>query len=142
MTKEDTDELIQRLLTELPCAIANGGYYVVKRSTIIMWLLDQTPTKRDVIHHKNENKLDDRPENLAVMTRGDHAAHHISGRFGKGVQRHSQEYRDRLSQRMKKQWATPGYAQKAIQSMKVGWVKRREKTALSRVDVPENGTLQ
>lgn len=33
-------------------------------------------TPQDVVHHKNGNKKDNRPENLEVMTRAEHIAEH------------------------------------------------------------------
>jgi hypothetical protein len=33
-------------------------------------------TEDEVAHHKNENKLDNRPENIEVMTKSQHSKHH------------------------------------------------------------------
>lgn len=34
----------------------------------------------EIVHHKNDNKRDNRPENLEVMSRAEHALHHFHGR--------------------------------------------------------------
>lgn len=33
----------------------------------------------EIVHHKNENKRDNRPENLELMSRAEHARHHFHG---------------------------------------------------------------
>lgn len=113
MTKKDTNELIRRILEEMPCGIANGGYYTLKRSQLVMWLLGKYPTKKQVIHHKNENKLDDRPENLQVMTRSEHSTHHKTDREAaqraKGRKPHTREWKEANSERMKGNKHVLGY---------------------------------
>lgn len=36
----------------------------------------------EVVHHRNEVKTDNRPENLAVVTRSEHSAYHLLKRLG------------------------------------------------------------
>jgi hypothetical protein len=68
--------------------------------------------KKEIVHHINENKLDDRLENLMVMTRSDHMKHHnflqpwIGIGWPKGKPR-SKETREKISaahQGMEKPW--------------------------------------
>jgi len=35
-------------------------------------------TRHDIVHHKNENRSDNRPENLEVVTKGWHQVHHLA----------------------------------------------------------------
>ena len=37
----------------------------------------------EVVHHVNNDKKDNRPENLQVMTRGEHFKHHLAERRAK-----------------------------------------------------------
>jgi len=37
--------------------------------------------KSEIVHHKNQNRLDNRLKNLQVMTIGEHTAHHLTGVF-------------------------------------------------------------
>lgn len=48
-----------------------------KRAHVVWWIHHKTvPPKGYVIHHINHNSLDDRPENLLLMTRKEHSLHH------------------------------------------------------------------
>jgi hypothetical protein len=40
---------------------------------------------KQVVHHKNHDKLDNRPENLEIMTRSEHAMEHGLGKETRGV---------------------------------------------------------
>ena len=57
-----------------PRAYANG--YVLAHRAVIEESLGRYLEPHEVIHHKNENKRDNRIENLEITNRSDHAAHH------------------------------------------------------------------
>ena len=55
-----------------------SGY--VKRATMVLAESIGRPlTKNEMAHHINENKLDDRPENLMLLTHADHMRLHQTG---------------------------------------------------------------
>lgn len=54
-----------------------SGY--VKRANLVMEkTLGRLLRKDEMVHHKNEDKSDDSPSNLEVMTRGQHQHLHAS----------------------------------------------------------------
>lgn len=61
----------------------------LEHRTVIERTLGRKLRTDECVHHKNGNKLDNRPENLEVMTRSEHMKHHAahgqgkSGRFKK-----------------------------------------------------------
>lgn len=59
-----------------PLADPNGYAY----EHLVVWVSCGNPKPRegDVIHHRNGNKTDNRIENLEVMSRSAHHAHHIA----------------------------------------------------------------
>jgi len=64
-----------------PNADPTNGY--VLRSRLVMEKqLGRYLTADEIVHHKNGDKSDDRPENLHVMSQSEHAKiHFVRGRF-------------------------------------------------------------
>lgn len=63
-------------------ALRGGGVGYVKREqrhehrVVMEMLLGRKLTRDEVVHHRNGDKKDNRPENLEVMTRAQHIAEH------------------------------------------------------------------
>ena len=59
-----------------PLADPNGWAY----EHVVVWCAagNTRPMRGEILHHINEDKTDNRLENLALMTRGDHSAHHLA----------------------------------------------------------------
>jgi hypothetical protein len=98
----DRDELLQ-FLASLPWKQDHAGYAIIKRSHVVVFASQngRIVGPKELVHHKNEIKSDDRPENLEVMTKSEHMHLHGQGNPGPSGQTiHSQEHKERLRQRM------------------------------------------
>ncbi len=54
--------------------------YTARHRIFMEELVGRKLSEDEVVHHKNGNKHDNRIENLEIMTRSEHAKHHISER--------------------------------------------------------------
>jgi len=61
-----------------PAAEGNKGY-VMQHRLVMERVLGRRLAPEELVHHINENKADNRPENLELMSRSDHISHHKDG---------------------------------------------------------------
>lgn len=77
-------EEVAELVASLPWKMDARGYAIIKRSHLVTYLASgRTLNQGELVHHKNENKSDDRAENLEVMTKGEHARLHHPQKLGR-----------------------------------------------------------
>lgn len=69
------DGYILELAPEHPAAATQKGY-VLQHRLVMEKQLGRYLTPNELVHHKNEDKTDNRPENLELMSRSHHMSHH------------------------------------------------------------------
>lgn len=74
--------------------------YVAEHRLIMEGMVGRYLTDDEIVHHKNENRKDNRIQNLEIMSDSEHKSHHIKESHAKGVLG-SKEQRERASKRMK-----------------------------------------
>ena len=97
-------------MTELKSFVSNGyryilvspGKYIGEHRLVMQDYLQRTLEPWEVVHHKNGNRLDNRPENLMVCSQSEHCK--IEG-FGKRLKGKKQT-KEHVANWRKSRWGT------------------------------------
>ena len=80
------------------------GHYVFEHIIVMEAVIGRVLDPVEIVHHKNGNKLDNRPVNLELMTAKEHRRHHPPAyKYPKGVP-HTAEHNLKVSEAKKKWW--------------------------------------
>lgn len=63
-----------------PQAVGTKKLYMAKHRLMMEEKLGRYLTKAEIVHHINEDTMDNRIENLELMTASDHCKHHVNKR--------------------------------------------------------------
>lgn len=77
-TTMHTDGYICEYAPRHPAAAGQKGY-VLQHRLVMEQVLGRFLTPNELVHHINEDKADNRPENLELMDRSTHMSHHKEG---------------------------------------------------------------
>lgn len=55
------------------------GHYIRRSRVVLAAKLGRSLTADETAHHRNEDKTDDRPSNLELLSAGEHNTHHKTG---------------------------------------------------------------
>lgn len=125
------DELMEFLIS-LPWKKDAAGYAIIKRSHVVLWANGRVVGPKELVHHKNRNKADDRPENLEVMTKSEHAKEHVHEKLANARRNYTPERRAAISELHRGNQYNVGRKMTDEQRvahgkmMKQVWIERRE----------------
>ena len=63
-----------------PISTAGKTKYILTHRAVMEKVLGRSLTSKEIVHHKNHNPLDNRIENLEVLTRSAHSRLHMIAR--------------------------------------------------------------
>lgn len=81
--------------TETGEAISSDGYYVINRKKVHRIIMENSLGRKlsssEIVHHINHNKLDNRIDNLQIMTKGEHNSLHFARLWNRNQHRQVME---------------------------------------------------
>jgi len=77
--KHDSKGYLKLLKPNHPNADATG--YIFEHRYVMSIYIGRPLKREEIVHHKNHNKIDNRIENLEIMSLSDHMKHHHQERF-------------------------------------------------------------
>jgi len=87
--------------------ICINGAEVLEHRFVMEQHLGRPLKKHEAVHHVNEDRLDNRIENLQLMTKSEHSTHHNTGKSRKGQL--TEDGRRRKSEASKRAWVNGSF---------------------------------